>query len=210
MDQCPHKSTCRISQVAQQYNGNYAAGYIGFSFPVHPGFVSHGITYLTRWDRMSDIRVSHAFIVENAEYCIEADMDRGVIRTPLAHYFGGAFYTYFRKPSGYSIYMAGNIVRSARMELGKPYDKALIAAHLLIGSRLGHCFNRLWKLPERLLCTIFNRNNHWICSELAAHCLRHSPFLSDQGILRDPPDTITPQELFEDNEVFTTWHKDTP
>lgn len=160
---------------------------------------------------MSDIRVSHAFVIEDYAHCIEADMDRGVIRTPLSHYFDGDYYVYIRKPAAYSVYQARNIITAALEQYGKPYDKALIAAHLMLGSVPGHIANALlWHLPERMMCNILNDGGKWICSELAAYCLSASPLLHDLGILRNPPATITPQELFEDDEVFTPWHKETP
>jgi hypothetical protein len=39
-----------------------------------------------------------------------------------------------------------------------------------------------------------------------AYALDNQAECRDVGILKDPHETIDPQELFEDNEVFKDWH----
>lgn len=57
--------------VKPSYGVNYEPGLVGFSFT--PGaFVSEGITIVTGDEALSGVQVSHAFLVENATYCIEA------------------------------------------------------------------------------------------------------------------------------------------
>ena len=45
----------------------------------------------------------------------------------------------------------------------------------------------------------------WICSELTAYALDEQPEYHDQGILKRPNATISPQELFEDSVIFEPW-----
>ena len=92
--------TPETKQLAPRFGTNYRPGYIGFTFPTRPGHISEGITWLTRWDRMSDIKVSHTFLVVGLNTCIEAELGRGVTARPLTDYFGGSYHVYFRKPRG--------------------------------------------------------------------------------------------------------------
>jgi hypothetical protein len=198
-----------IQRQIPVYGENYAAGYIGF---VHGGTaVSRGIAYLTRWPRMSEIAVSHVLIVVGPDLCVEADMDRGVVRTHLRNYFDSlSMNISFRKPRELGWLDAQRIVNAAQAEVGKPYDKALVAAHAVLGTVIGHLANRLvWGLPERLLVAALDTPG-FICSELAAHCLRMRSRHNAAGCLADHPASITPQELFEDDQVFQPWqHKET-
>jgi hypothetical protein len=59
---------------------------------------------------------------------------------------------------------------------------------------------------EEAVCRLKDHPDRWICSELAAHCLDQQPEYHDKGILNRSDATIDPQELFEDDELFTPWH----
>jgi hypothetical protein len=61
---------------------------------------------------------------------------------------------------------------------------------------------------EQNISKLLNNKERWICSELVAYCLDQPPY-EDKGILKDPWDTISPQELFEDplGALFEPWHE---
>lgn len=193
--------------VAPIYYHNYAPGYIGFCYPNEPGIISSGISYFTRFDRMSDIKVSHCFIVTDRHYCIEAHLNTGVARAPLSQYFGHKYQVFFRRPQGLTRPDEKLITGEACSLIGKQYDRRLIAAHLLSGSLLGRIANKLlFGLPEIILADTMDNPGAYICSELCAACLRASPRYVKAGCLAKGPASISPQELFEDDEVFEPWH----
>ena len=60
---------------------------------------------------------------------------------------------------------------------------------------------------EELICRMKDHPDRWICSELVAHCLDAQSEYHDKGVLTFSDATIDPQELFEDDRIFTAWHK---
>jgi hypothetical protein len=82
-------------------------------------------------------------------------------------------------------------------------------SHALIVSNVtGQLLRRLLgKKVEELLCRLKDHPDRWICSELVAHCLDVQPEYHDTGVLLASAATIDPQELFEDDLLFTAWHR---
>lgn len=189
------------------YGDNYKAGYIGFSFN-DASVVSNGIAYLTRWTRMSEVKVSHALVVAGDGVCIEAQMKTGVAEQPLANYFDDPHYhLFFRKPRGYTPDIGGRIAAAAKGQVGAGYDKWLIVAQAMQGCFLGRWVRAVFgDKPDERVSRFLNRPDKWICSELAAYALDAQPEYRDKGVLKKPDFTIDPQELFEDAELFEAWH----
>jgi hypothetical protein len=173
-----------------QFPTDYNIGHIGFTYV--PGFTSAGVAYFERWHRLSKIQVTHALIVSGDNECIEAHLDEGVARVSLDKYFNDpATRIFFRQPRGWT------------PELGSRYNTSLILAEAAGDTWLGYWCNRLLRAwPNRLLSRVLDRPGRWICSQLVAHALAQQPELRNLGILRFPPDTIDPQELFEDQTIF--------
>ena len=99
------------------------------------------------------------------------------------------------------------MIDRAEQELNSEYDLRLIAAHATAGTMLGHFLNRLSQGQlEKHITQLLNTQDAWICSELIAYCLDQDPY-KDQGILKEPWETISPQELFEDplGQLFEPW-----
>jgi hypothetical protein len=67
------------------------------------------------------------------------------------------------------------------------------------------CDRLLQGKVENKLSDYLNNPEKWICSELAAYALDEQPKYKDQGILKCPNATISPQELFEDLVIFEPW-----
>lgn len=198
-------------QLAPVWGENYRPGYIGFtwhrSHPMH-----HGIAWFTRFARLSAIRVAHVFIVSGEDECVEA-LSNGVSAQPLQRYFADPLCAvFFRKPRNYSPELGHAIAATAKTRIGCRYDWGLVAAHALAN---------LWAV-QRLMSKGRHRNlEKWLaelgdspkrnmCSELAAFSLDEQPQLRDLGCLAEPHRTISPQELFEDLEVFEPWHTHSP
>ncbi|WP_052349669.1 hypothetical protein [Picosynechococcus sp. NKBG042902] len=190
-----------------KYGDNYNRGYIGFTYN-DSNFVSRGIAYFTGFGRMSDIITTHTLIVTGADECIEAHAQSGVQRSNLSKYFDDEQCDiFFRKPRGLSEDIATNLINRAEQELNSEYDLRLIAAHAAAGTMLGHFLNRLSQGQlEKQIAQLLNKADAWICSELIAYCLDQDPY-KDQGILKEPWETISPQELFEDSlgQIFEPW-----
>ena len=186
---------------------NYAPGYIGFTFR-HNSFVSDGIAYFTRWDRMSDIPVSHCLIVTGEDHCIEAVPD-GVVSNYLANYFEEPnCHIFFRKPRLWSVDMGARITEAVELELGKRYDYGAIAAHGLCNTILGRFIDKLTgEVPAELVIKLLEDDDKWFCSELAAYGLKAQPEIGEKGCLVKPTYMINPQELFEDGIVFEAWKR---
>ena len=162
---------------------------------------------MTRSACMSKVKVSHALIVTGDNECIEAHMQEGVKQSDLSKYFNDPrCQIFFRKPVGLNDEIANRLAATAAKEIGTKYDAALIASHAIQGTFIGKLINSVFKgKPDKLVSKVLNRDDRWICSELVAHCLRLQPEYANKGILLHPSETIDPQELFEDSEIFEKW-----
>jgi len=197
----------QIKSIHPIYGNNYKKGYVGFTF-YNTSVVSKGIAFMTRWARMSDIKVSHTLLVSGDNECIEAHVQNGVQRSTLNNYFDDPdCQIFFRKPIGLNDNIANRLEKVASKEVGTKYDAALIASHAMHGTFIGKLINTVFNgKPDRLVSKLLNRDDCWICSELLAYCLNEQPEYANKGILLRPSSTIDPQELFEDSLIFEPWH----
>lgn len=195
-----------ITSVNPVYGETYKKGYIGFTY-YNSSIISKGIAYITRWAKMSDIKVSHTLVVTGDNECIEAHIKNGVVRSDLDRYFNDPHcQIFFRKPIGLTDEVANELEKVAAKEVGTKYDINLIAAEAIQGTFIGKLINSVFKgKPDRLVSKLLNRDDRWICSELVAYCLDSQSIYHDQGILSKATDTIDPQELFEDETIFEPW-----
>ncbi len=195
----------KIDSHAPVYGENYKKGYIGFTYQ-KDSVVSIGIAYITRWARISDVKVSHAFVVSGKNECVEA-VGTGVRKGDLEHYFNDPHcQVFFRKPIPYDDDIAGRISSAASEHIGQEYDHSLIPAQAFQGSLAGRMLDKVTGgALERFIMNMMNSEDQWICSELAAYSLDSQPEYHDRGILNDPNETIDPQELFEDETIFKPW-----
>ena len=209
--QNPSTQGLGVLSCPPQYGVNYNAGYVGFTYTTS-NLVSRGIAYFTRWTKMHQISVSHALLVTGENQCIEAHAQGGVKRTNLDTYFEDEHcQIFFRKPLNLSPEIAARLVSTAEEHLGCGYDFNLIAAQLEANSLTGRLFRRLLgKSFEERVCQLKDHPERWICSELVAHCLDSQPEYLDTGVLANNDCTIDPQELFEDDLIFTAWHHTNP
>lgn len=198
-----------VQSLAPVFGDNYRAGYIGFTYS-GSSLLSRGIAYFTRWSRMSDIHVSHALVVTGENECVEAVAGRGVVKSQLDRYFDDPkTQIFFRKPRKCTASVGQRIAETALAQVGTKYDTLLVAAQMLEGS-----FLRRWLMahfqtsPDRFVGKLVQRDERWICSELAAYCLDCQPEYAGKGVLAAPSYSIDPQELFEDGEIFASWHTD--
>lgn len=206
MDIAKKSNPVELTSIEPVYGENYNAGYVGFTY-YKTNFVCNGIAYFTRWNRMSDIKVSHALIVTGENECVEATYTKGVVQSDLKHYFDDPnCQIFFKKPVGLTNAIADNMVKVAKKEVGMKYDTKLIAAQAMQGSHIGKLVNSIFGgVPDRIVSKLLNSDNCWICSELAAYCLDEQPEYKNKGILSKPNETIDPQELFEDPVIFKAW-----
>ncbi len=200
-------SQIKLTTVAPVYGNNYNKGYIGFSYNDN-SVIAKGIAHFTGWQRMSDLYATHVLIVTGENSCIEADAFHNCVKEgPLQHYFDQPHcQIFFRQPQGLNNEIAEGIVQVLRPEIGKKYDFKSILTQTLSGSFFGRLCDRLLqgKLEDKLSEKL-NNPEKWICSELAAYALDEQPQYQDQGILKRPNATISPQELFEDSVIFEPW-----
>jgi len=196
----------KATQLDPMFGVNYDLGYVGFVRHMRPGTFSRGITYFSRWDRMSDISVTHTFLVVAPNACVEARWRGGVRLTPLSDYFNSDDQVFFRKPVLYSQLTGQLMSDAARREIGKRYDKKLIIAHALIGSLAFRIMNKArWGFSGNTLARMLDTPDAFICSELVAHVMGRFTEYCNRGCLRWPSSRITPQKLFEDIELFEPW-----
>lgn len=206
------KLAIKVTDLAPDYEVNYKTGYIGF---LNKGtdITSIGIAYFTGWDTMSDIHVTHTLIVTGEDECIEADMVKNTVKVcTLSKYFNDpSCQIFFRKPILFNDAVGCSIAHKASLEVGKQYDFGAILTQGLSGSFPGRMLDRLLtgKLEE-LLGNMLEHPDKWICSELVAYALDEQLFYRDKGILNRPNSTISPQELFQDTEIFAPWKKSEP
>jgi hypothetical protein len=185
-----------------RFPDDYNIGHIGFTYV--PGITSTGVAFFERWHRLGPVQVTHTLIVSGPNECIEAHIDEGVARVPLDKYFRDpACRIFFRQPRGWTPELGARIVAAAAAQVGSRYNTSLILAEAAGDTWLGYWCNRIFRAwPNRLLSRLLDRPGHWICSQLVAYALRQQPELRSVGVLRFPPDTIDPQQLFDDPTLF--------
>lgn len=179
------------------YGVNYDKGYIGFEGK-DDSLLARGITYVTRWEKMSDIATHHCFVVTDEYNCIEATADGKVREAPLETYFRSNRSVFFRKPVGLTESVADAIVQTARNEIGSCYDFKAILVQALSGSFAGRL---LTNAKVESIARILDTPDKWICSELCAHVLETG---FNRNLFPLAHNSLSPQELFESN-VFENW-----
>lgn len=187
---------------------DYDIGWAGFTDT--GGAIAEAIGYGERWERLEGKRgtptVTHAFVVIDSQYGVEAHAKTGVALFPLAKYLADPnCKTYFRQPHGWTSDLGRRISDLALTTppFGFPYDTRLIGAMALSYTLLGHALNRVtggWL--KRALCRHLSTPNAYICSETVAFIYQQIPELKNLGCLKQPACTIDPQQLFDDQDVF--------
>lgn len=193
------------TNIRPVYGKHYAPGYVGFTYETG-SLLSAGIAYFTHWDNMHEIPVSHVFTVEDCKTGIETHYSTGVRRVELEKLFDDPrLVVVFRKPTNLKPWEADEMLARLRPEIGKKYDTSLIICHMLTKLCAGRWL-RAWIAPT--LYRWFDSLDEWVCSELVAFGLSAVPRFRNKGILKQPYRSITPQQLFEDDEIFEAWkHK---
>jgi hypothetical protein len=184
------------------FGKDYDRGWVGFAHSTSS--LSRGIAYLTRREKTGDVVVSHSFLVTGPDECVEANLPVGVVKTSLRDaYFDKGVVVHFRKPRGLTPTIARRLVKTARAQVGAGFDFGLFVAEGLGGTFVGHLFNSFFSgKPHELMTSLLNQKDRWICSELVAYCLRSEPAFRGKGVLAHPPATVSPQGLYEDDELF--------
>ena len=193
-------------EIQPVYGENYFAGDIGFTYS-DKSIVSKGITYFTRWSKMSDIKVSHALVVLDKETCIEALAEKNCVEiSPLKKYFDDKHCSiFFRKPIPGTSEIGARIAAVAKTQRGAKYDFGLIVVDAIYGTFLGHLLDGAFHKQKSKLAAHLGSDKKWICSELAAFALDEQPEIHGKGILSLAESVITPQALFEDDLIFKSW-----
>lgn len=185
------------------YGEDYDRGWIGFNHST--SWMSQLIGNAGRYRRRSPIVISHAFIVTGEDTCVEAAFRKGVLVSSLTEqYFEmPTRYVVFRKPKGLTPEIADRICELAEAQVGKRFDNGVLVAHALNDHFLGWLMNRMTgDAAIAATDSLFNQPDAWICSELAAYVLNQIPEYAGRGNLSQRPGMLTPQELFENDEVF--------
>lgn len=195
-----------VQSIAPVFGENYKPGFIGFTYSGSP-MQTRGIAYFTHWSRMSDIHVSGAVVVTGEKECVELVAGREVVKSSLEKYFNDPKkQIFFRKPRKCSPAVGARIAGTAIAQLGTKFDQLLLAARMVEGS-----FLRRWMLshfresPESFAAKLALQEERWLGAEFVAYCLDCQPEYADRGLLAVPNHSISPQELFEDGEIFSAW-----
>lgn len=198
-----------IQTIKPEFGVNYDVGYIGFTM-TRGDDISEGIAYFERFERMSDIAVSHAFVVTGDDELVEAHIEHGVQRDCISKYFDDPnVLVFFRKPRNWTPGMGRVIANAAISKIGRPYASGLIVADVLADTLFGRLANKVFKQwPDRFVRALLDEPNRFICSELAAYALSQDYLLYKIGVLKNPLDAIDPQELFEDEIIFDDWARE--
>lgn len=191
-----------IYVASPKYGFNYARGWIGFTRV--QGTVSDAIAYGEHWQRTPDRpAVTHALIVTGEDECVEAQLGQGVIHTTLSKYFNASAKIYFRQPVPWTLDLGERIAAEAEAKVGFGYNDLLIAEQAAYDSLLGHVVNTWFhQAPHVLLAKLLDKPGLFICSQLASYALWMQPELKMRGVLANPVDTISPQELFGSDAIF--------
>ena len=185
------------------FGDNYTIGDIGFQFTDN-SFISQGIVYFTDWEAMSDIVVSHSFIVTDRDKCVEA-LGAGVVESPLIPRFSDPHvHITIRRPVGLTIQRGMAIRTKAAQLLGTPYDFSLIGGMVVANSRLIRWLPTDIYMPyRRAVCQLFHTIGKLICAGASVKSLL--AVLEYVAALPEKYYVYDPQMLFENTEVFKTW-----
>lgn len=194
-----------------KYGINYGRGYIGFCYD-ESSWVSKKIARATKFFCYSKIKISHALIVIDENNCIEASAkDNKVVITPLKEYFDNEKkLIIFRKPKNLTIEASSQIVETAKSKLGCGHEKIECLGHLYKGLPF---IRQIHKFTNNIIVDKISKRidnpNQFICSELAAFCLKSATKWQyhDKGILKRETTRVNPQELFEDKIIFENWEQ---
>lgn len=198
-----------FEDVTPQFGKNYDRGWIGFNHAT--SVMSQGIAFFTRFERTNDIVVSHAFIVTGEDECVEANYPSGVVCSRLQKdYFEREDRSItFRRPKQLSAELADRIVEKAKSQVGDGFDYSVLANHALQDNFVGWLINDMFdNKPKNFLDRMLEDSGQWICSELVAYCLKQQREYENVGVLANAPGAITPQMLFEDDELFEPFQED--
>lgn len=199
----------QINVYPPQFRINYEPGWIGFTRCAGP--ISDAIQYGEHWQRTADRPpVTHVLIVTGEDECVEAQLGQGVIKTTLSKYFTNpTTRIYFREPTPWREDLGGRIVAAALAKVGFKYNDALIAEEAAYDSVAGHLLNTwLRDAPHLLLAKLLDNPGAFICSQLGSFCLASQPEFRGRGVLANPVDAISPQELFGDDAIFSPFIND--
>lgn len=201
----------QVRSLTPRYGENYKRGFIGFTFK-DDSFVSHGIAFMTRWDNLKRIPVSHALVVTDDSTCVEAIMGKGVVRSDLRDYFNDPHtHIFFKKPRDITDIDTVQIVSAADKEVGADYANRLIVNNFLRNTFLGHFIDEVTdnKFFDKLASGV-QKQGDFICSQLAAHAMNAAELWTyrGKGILGRPEAAINPQNLSCDEVVFKPWKKE--
>jgi hypothetical protein len=109
----------------------------------------------------------------------------------------------FRKPRGLTMEVAQRLVTRAKAEVGAKFDITGMVAEGLGGTFLGYLVNSLFdNKPRELTAKLLHQKGQWVCCDLVMYCLREEPLYRGKGVLARPVATVSPQALFEDEEIF--------
>lgn len=186
-----------------EWGKDYGLGWIGFNHA--ESTMSAAIAHVQQWEKEKQATVSHAFIVTGPNECIEAAFPKGVVRTPLdkLYFERDDRYVLFRKPRGLDDQMAGSIVGLAEAHVGDRFDHAKLANLAVQNNFVGWLVNSSCNgFVRDAVDRVIDADDQWICSELAAYCLNAQPSLRGRGVLSRSLGSLTPQRLFDDDDVF--------
>lgn len=192
-----------FNTIPPVYGKDYDRGWIGFN---HAGsWFSAGIAHVEQWTQKSDVTVSHVFVVSGDDECVEAAYPKGVVRSKLSveYWPKPDRYVIFRKPKNLTPELADRIVSAAEAQLGAEFDFHTTANLALQKNFVGWLVNLMTaNAANRAVDHLIQDDNRWLCSALASYCLKSQAEFDGVGVLKDNPGMITPQELFEDDDLF--------
>lgn len=198
-----------VQSVEPVFGENYRPGFLGFTH-VGSSSASHGIAHITGWSRLSDVHVDRVLVVTGEKEGVELVGGRQVDTVPLTKYFDDPkTQIFFRKPRKCSGGLATRIATTALAQIGTRFDQLLMAARLVEGS-----FLRRWLLshfPEKsrhFTAKLDPVDARWLSAEFAAYCLDCQPEFAGRGVLGRAARGVSPQELFEDAELFAAWRQE--
>lgn len=201
------QATFRVTHPTWQKH--YGKGWIGFNHDDSNPF-SRGISWASGWDRKNPLVVSHAFIVTGEDECVEAATGKGVVVSSIQkQYFAKPERrVVFRKPVDLTEEIADAIAEAAHQQVGAEFNYNAVANLAANNSFSGWLLNQAFDGNVRNLTARLSDNAEgFLCSELAAWCLQKHDRYQGRGVLKNHHSAISPQLLFDDDEIFEPFMK---
>lgn len=200
-----------ISELKYGLKGDYYKGDVLFTY--NDDWLAESIAYFTRKERKSNLKTTHVAIIADENTCIETRDTTLAITDMKKKYFDDEkFRLYIRKPKEMTEEIKDEFIQNAQKAIGTRYARVLLFMMALRNSNAGTLidkfsnykyFDWMFDFCEGVSSKLYKKGTVTCSQHLAsAFKMCKNWELHDQGILKRPSNSISPQKTIEAEELF--------